>query len=85
MAFKYAPRDPALAAFTKPATQPASPPARSPAPPAPPPPSAAPPRPLTTGKTLVSLRIDTDVLERFKASGKGWQRRINATLRDVAF
>lgn len=35
----------------------------------------------TSGKSLVSLRIDNDVLERFKAGGPGWQSRINATLR----
>ena len=32
-------------------------------------------------KILVSLRIDRDILERFKADGAGWQSRINAALR----
>jgi len=32
-------------------------------------------------KKLVSLRLDPDVIERFRASGRGWQARINATLR----
>lgn len=32
-------------------------------------------------KELVSLRIDTDVLKWFKASGAGYQTRINAVLR----
>jgi len=32
-------------------------------------------------KTSVSLRIDTDVLEWFKAQGPGYQTRINAVLR----
>ena len=32
-------------------------------------------------KQLVSLRIDQDVLEAFKASGSGWQRRMNDSLR----
>jgi len=32
-------------------------------------------------KTLVSLRIDADVLNWFKASGNGYQTRINAVLR----
>jgi uncharacterized protein (DUF4415 family) len=32
-------------------------------------------------KSLVSLRLDKDVLERFRAGGQGWQSRINATLR----
>jgi uncharacterized protein (DUF4415 family) len=36
---------------------------------------------LTSGKSLVSLRLDNDVLERFRASGPGWQSRINETLR----
>jgi uncharacterized protein (DUF4415 family) len=32
-------------------------------------------------KELVSLRIDADVLNWFKASGSGYQTRINAVLR----
>jgi uncharacterized protein (DUF4415 family) len=32
-------------------------------------------------KRLVSLRLDADVIEHFKAQGPGWQTRINATLR----
>jgi uncharacterized protein (DUF4415 family) len=32
-------------------------------------------------KISVTLRIDRDVLERFKATGAGWQTRINAALR----
>ncbi|MGV1017048.1 MAG: BrnA antitoxin family protein [Fluviibacter phosphoraccumulans] len=39
-------------------------------------------RPIGSGtKSQVSLRIDTDVLEFFKAQGSGWQTKINATLR----
>lgn len=39
-------------------------------------------RPIGSGqKSQVSLRIDTDVLEYFKAQGAGWQTKINATLR----
>ena len=39
-------------------------------------------RPLGSGtKTQITLRIDTDVLEKFKASGDGWQTRINEVLR----
>jgi len=34
-----------------------------------------------TGKTSVSLRIDADVLEWFKAQGPGYQTRMNAVLR----
>jgi uncharacterized protein (DUF4415 family) len=32
-------------------------------------------------KDLVTLRIDHDVLESFRASGSGWQSRINEALR----
>jgi uncharacterized protein (DUF4415 family) len=29
------------------------------------------------------MRVDPDVLEAFKATGQGWQTRINAALREV--
>jgi uncharacterized protein (DUF4415 family) len=32
-------------------------------------------------KKLVSLRIDPDVLEKYRAEGPGWQARMNAVLR----
>ena len=32
-------------------------------------------------KTLLSLRIDADVIEWFRAQGKGYQSRMNALLR----
>lgn len=32
-------------------------------------------------KRLVSLRLDAEVVERFRATGPGWQGRINAALR----
>ena len=32
-------------------------------------------------KTRVTLRIDSATLEAFKATGKGWQTRINAALK----
>ena len=32
-------------------------------------------------KQLVSLRPDGDILEHFKAGGRGWQSRMNAALR----
>jgi len=32
-------------------------------------------------KTSISLRVDADVLEWFKAQGRGYQTRINAVLR----
>lgn len=38
-------------------------------------------RPLGSGsKTQVTLRLDTAALEAFKATGAGWQTRINALL-----
>jgi uncharacterized protein (DUF4415 family) len=35
-------------------------------------------------KQLVSVRLDRDVLVAFKATGAGWQRRINEALRRAA-
>jgi uncharacterized protein (DUF4415 family) len=35
-------------------------------------------------KTLVSLRLDPDVIRHFRRSGPGWQSRINQALRRVA-
>ena len=35
-------------------------------------------------KIAVSLRLDQDVVARFKASGPGWQTRMNSALRDAA-
>jgi uncharacterized protein (DUF4415 family) len=37
--------------------------------------------PAAGGKQQVTLRLDTDVLERLRAEGAGWQSRINAMLR----
>jgi uncharacterized protein (DUF4415 family) len=34
-------------------------------------------------KKLVSLRLSPEVLEHFKATGDGWQSRIDETLRKV--
>lgn len=39
---------------------------------------------LPGARELVSLRIDSDVLEHFQSDGPGWQDRINAALRRVA-
>ncbi len=36
---------------------------------------------LPKGKQLVSIRVDTDILDWFKQQGKGYQTRINAILR----
>jgi len=35
-------------------------------------------------KQAISLRIDADVLEKFKAEGRGWQGRMNDALRKAA-
>jgi uncharacterized protein (DUF4415 family) len=37
--------------------------------------------PAENPKKQVTLRLDPDVLEKFRATGKGWQSRINAELR----
>jgi uncharacterized protein (DUF4415 family) len=34
-------------------------------------------------KKQVTLRLDADLIERFRAGGAGWQSRINATLREA--
>ncbi len=39
---------------------------------------------LEQTKRHVSLRLDDDVVEKFKAEGPGWQSRINAALRTAA-
>jgi len=41
-------------------------------------------RPLGSGsKTQVTLRIDTDVLNKFKATGAGWESRSNEVLKTI--
>lgn len=35
-------------------------------------------------KRQISLRLDPDVIDAFKATGKGWQGRINEALRKAA-
>jgi uncharacterized protein (DUF4415 family) len=35
-------------------------------------------------KKSISLRVDADVLDRFKADGPGWQSRMNEALRKAA-
>lgn len=36
---------------------------------------------IDTPKQQISLRLDPDVIEKFKATGKGWQSRINDVLK----
>lgn len=37
----------------------------------------------TPGKVPVTIRLDADLVERLRATGRGWQTRLNDTLRDV--
>jgi len=39
---------------------------------------------MANPKQAVKLRLDADVLAYFRASGPGWQTRINKVLREVA-
>jgi len=41
-------------------------------------------RPAGSNKEQVALRIDKDVLARWRASGAGWQSRMNEALRRAA-
>lgn len=41
-------------------------------------------RPVGSNKTLVHIRLDNDVVEKFKATGAGWQTRINEALKKVS-
>ena len=34
-------------------------------------------------RPTLNMRVDADVLDAFKATGQGWQTRINAVLRDA--
>jgi uncharacterized protein (DUF4415 family) len=36
---------------------------------------------LEQPKQQVTLRIDRDILDKFRATGEGWQSRINQALR----
>lgn len=39
-------------------------------------------RPAGSRKTATTIRLDDDVIDAFKATGKGWQTRVNAALKD---
>ncbi len=39
---------------------------------------------IANPRQQISLRLDRDVIAKFKASGKGWQTRVNAVLRKAA-
>ena len=46
-------------------------------------PARRPGRPKSeTAKKLIALRLDPDIIERFRATGPGWQSRINAAMRE---
>jgi uncharacterized protein (DUF4415 family) len=46
-------------------------------------PARRPGRPKSdAAKKLIALRLDPDVIESFRATGPGWQSRINAVLRE---
>lgn len=39
-------------------------------------------RPRGSAKTSTTVRFDSDVIAAFRATGRGWQSRMNAALRD---
>lgn len=39
--------------------------------------------PVTVKRPTLNMRVDAEVLDAFKATGPGWQTRINAVLRDA--
>lgn len=39
--------------------------------------------PAEVQRPMLSMRVDPDVLEKLRASGKGWQTRLNAVLREA--
>jgi uncharacterized protein (DUF4415 family) len=41
-------------------------------------------RPTAIAQMAISINVDVDVLEAFKATGDGWQVRMNSALRDWA-
>ena len=57
--------------------KPATPPANEPAP-------AQRKVGVPVAKELVSIKLDSDLLEHFQEDGPGWQERINAALRRAA-
>ena len=36
-------------------------------------------------KELISIRLDSDILDYFRSSGRGWQTRVNDMLRRIVF
>ncbi|MDI4657038.1 BrnA antitoxin family protein [Xanthobacter autotrophicus] len=62
-------RDTAEAAFKSATTKPVEAPPKAPA--------------IPSGREMVTLRIDREVLEHFQEGGPGWQDRINDALRKI--
>ena len=38
--------------------------------------------PIADPKVAVKIRLDADIVEKLRASGKGWQTRVNEALRE---
>lgn len=38
----------------------------------------------SSGKQIVTLRLDPEIIAKFKATGQGWQARMNAALKKAA-
>ena len=38
---------------------------------------------MAVKRPTLNMQVDPDVLDAFKATGQGWQTRINAALRDA--
>jgi uncharacterized protein (DUF4415 family) len=41
------------------------------------------PSPVAVKRPTLNMRVDADVLDAFKATGPGWQTRINTVLRNA--
>ena len=39
--------------------------------------------PIKNAKEMLSLRLDSDVLEKLRASGKGWQTRLSKHIKEA--
>lgn len=39
--------------------------------------------PVAVARPMLSMRVDPDVLAKLRASGKGWQTKVNALLREA--
>ncbi|QWE07472.1 BrnA antitoxin family protein [Polynucleobacter sp. JS-JIR-5-A7] len=39
--------------------------------------------PIQNAKEMLSLRLDSDILEKLRASGKGWQTRLSKHIKEA--